>query len=235
MIIRIFFPAILILLNLLCACDMRRYPHPENEQQREILVYSGMTMIQPLLEIVELFEEREDCSVKISYGGSGHILRSVEVNQVGDIFFPGESSYVDALTAPGVVIATARIGYNEAGFFVPRGNPRNISANLENLLDKNLRVVIGNHQSRVDRPGNPQDFGKSRPLSTGYRQRPVYDNRFKRAVTSDQGTGRRPGHELENCEISAGQCRADGFYRASRSACDKTTDDHGPAALQSSP
>ena len=83
MIIRAFLPAILVLLGLLCACDMRQYPHPENDQQREILVYSGMTMIQPLMEIVELFEKRENCSVKISYGGSGHILRSVEVNQVG--------------------------------------------------------------------------------------------------------------------------------------------------------
>ena len=79
-----------ILPFLLVACDMQKYPEPVNSNQRELLIYSGMTMLQPLQEISTLIEKEENCRIKITYGGSGHILKSVEVNQIGDLFFPVE-------------------------------------------------------------------------------------------------------------------------------------------------
>lgn len=128
-------------------CDMRQYPYPQGSDRREILIYSGMTMIKPLLEIKTLFEEREHCTVKISYGGSGHLLRSVGVNKIGDLFFPGDQSYVRNLEKQGLIFDQVEVGYNQIAFFSQPGNPKGLEANLSQLVDKSLHVVVGNEKS----------------------------------------------------------------------------------------
>lgn len=141
---KIFFFCLLLLLP---ACDVEKYPLPEGSDRPDILIYCGITMIQPILEIGTLLEQQENCRVKITYGGSGHLLRSVEVNQLGDIFFPGSASYVKKLALTGVVTKMQQVGYNEAGLFVRSGNPLRIKADVTSLLDRQLRVVIGNAQA----------------------------------------------------------------------------------------
>lgn len=132
---------------LIPACDMEEYPAPEGDGLPEILVYSGMTMIQPLMELSALFEERENCRVKISYGGSGHLFKSVQVNQVGDIFFPGVETYVDYLRKQGTVSDTVQVGYNVAGLFVQPGNPQQITSDLDALLSPRLKIVISSAEA----------------------------------------------------------------------------------------
>jgi len=124
-------------------CDMREYPEPDTISQRELLIYCGMTMIRPVMEISAILEEEAGCNVKITYGGSGHIARSVKVNQVGDIFFPGRESYIKKLEEFGSITKTSVIGYNVAGFFVQPGNPYQISSDVNSLLNPTLNVVIG--------------------------------------------------------------------------------------------
>ena len=132
---------------LLFSCDLQEYPEAEKSDRSEILIYSGMTMIEPLMEIVALIEAQENCQIKITYGGSGHILKSVEVNQIGDIFFPGDDSYINHLRESGVVTEYVQVGYNQLGFFVQPGNPKKISASLDNLLDNKLNIVIGSAEA----------------------------------------------------------------------------------------
>lgn len=141
---------ILVLSVLLCsvvACDMQEYPAPEDSGKTELLIYSGMTMIQPLMEIAALIEAQENCKIKITYGGSGHILKSVKVNRVGDLFFPGDESYISDLQQQGVVTDAVQLGYNQAVLFVQPGNPRQLTSSLQQFCDRNLIVVIGSEQA----------------------------------------------------------------------------------------
>lgn len=131
----------------LSSCDLQKYPEAENSDRPEILIYSGITMIEPLMEIVTLVEAQENCQIKITYGGSGHILKSVEVNQLGDIFFPGDDSYIKPLKGTGVITESVQVGYNQLGFFVQPGNPKKISGSLDHLLDKRLNIVIGSAEA----------------------------------------------------------------------------------------
>ncbi len=137
----------LVLPLFLFSCDLQEYPAVEKNDRPQVLIYSGMTMLEPLMEIIALVEAQENCQVKITYGGSGHIAKSVEVNQIGDIFFPGDESYINPLLASGVVTESVLVGYNQLGLFVQPGNPKNISGSLENLLDKKLNIVIGSAES----------------------------------------------------------------------------------------
>jgi len=136
-----------ILLFFLIACDMEKYPEPEADNRREVLIYSGMTMLQPLQEISALVEAEENCRIIITYGGSGHILRSVEVNQIGDLFFPGDESYINILQKKAIITASVQVGYNQAGLFVQPGNPKQISSDLKNLQNNQLNVVTGTQKA----------------------------------------------------------------------------------------
>lgn len=131
----------------LVACDMQQHPDFDDPDKKELLVYSGMTMIQPLMEIIALVEAQENCRIKVTYGGSGHIYRSVEINKIGDVFFPGGISYIEKLKQQGLVGETALVGYNQAALFVQKGNPRHIANTLASLTDKTTNVVIGNETS----------------------------------------------------------------------------------------
>lgn len=131
----------------LFGCDMQRYPDVEDSAKKELLIYSGMTMVQPLMEVVALVEEEQQCRIKITYGGSGHICKSVEVNQLGDIFFPGCISYIEDFQSQGIVTDAVQVGYNEAVLFVEKGNPQQVESQLDSLYDQRLNVVIGNDTS----------------------------------------------------------------------------------------
>jgi molybdate transport system substrate-binding protein len=139
--------ALLGLTLVLLGCDPREHPDLGRSQKAELLVYSGMTMIKPLLKLAEIMEEEHDCSVQVTYGGSGHITKSVQVNQCGDIFFPGDSFYIEQLQKQNLVSDIVTVGYNQAALFVQRGNPLHIAPSLNELVDGGYNVVIGNEFS----------------------------------------------------------------------------------------
>ncbi|MBN2705403.1 MAG: substrate-binding domain-containing protein [Deltaproteobacteria bacterium] len=128
-------------------CDSQQYPATKDTGRKEILIYCGMTMIKPIMELVASFEAQEKCNVKLTYGGSNHLLHSIETNQIGDLFFPGKESYVNTLSQSGVVTDSVTLGYNQAALFVQTGNPKNLTSTLSNLIDEHLHVVIGNDSS----------------------------------------------------------------------------------------
>ncbi len=135
---------IIVLVSLLCACDVQEYPDLGEQQKPQILIYSGMTMLPPLVEISDLVEEQYGCEVKITFGSSGHMYTSVQENKIGDIFFPGCVSYLNDLQHADIVKETANVGFNQAAIFVAKGNPKNIPADLTSLTDSSINIVVGN-------------------------------------------------------------------------------------------
>lgn len=116
-------------------------------RKKELLIYCGITMIRPMSEIARVIEKQEDCKIIITKGGSGNLLKSIKTNNVGDLYLPGSDSYIKTCLKEGLVSETAFVGYNKAAIMVQKGNPKGISADLNNLADKNYYVVIGNPNS----------------------------------------------------------------------------------------
>jgi molybdate transport system substrate-binding protein len=117
------------------------------EPQKELLIYCGITMIQPVSEIAAIIEQQEDVKISILKGGSGDLLNSVKFNQVGDLYLPGSESYIQRAISEGLVSRTVHVGYNRAAMMVRKGNPKSIPPSLDALKDPNLYVVIGNPSS----------------------------------------------------------------------------------------
>ncbi len=144
---RILVMLLLPVLLLMFGCDTPQYPAVEDTVKKELLIYCGMTMVKPVLELAAHFEEQENCIVKLTYGGSNHIKRSIEINQIGDLYFPGEKSFIEELSDKGIVTETSELGYNKAALFVQHDNPQKLSGDLHNLMDAHLHVVIGSDNS----------------------------------------------------------------------------------------
>nr|WP_321512830.1 molybdate ABC transporter substrate-binding protein [uncultured Pseudodesulfovibrio sp.] len=116
----------------------------ESTQQRKTLVvFCGATMISPMMELARVFEQTHNVIVEMSYGGSQDLAKSIEVNQLGDIFIPGFKEFVDIMKVKGHVVDTEQVGQNELAIFVAKDNPKGLTGDLAQLVDPTLAVVIG--------------------------------------------------------------------------------------------
>jgi molybdate transport system substrate-binding protein len=119
----------------------------ELKPKNELLVYCGITMIQPMSQIASIVEQRENVKISILEGGSGDLLDSIRFNQIGDLYLPGSESYIEQSIAEGLVSRTVHVGYNKAAMMVREGNPKSIPASLDAFKDPDLYIVIGNPDS----------------------------------------------------------------------------------------
>ena len=115
--------------------------------KKELLVYCGITMIKPMSDIARVIEAEEGCTIILTKGGSGNLLRAIKVNKVGDLYLPGSDSYIKTAREEGLVTDTVFVGHNKAAVMVQKGNPKALTGNLENLANADYCVVIGNPDS----------------------------------------------------------------------------------------
>ena len=138
--------AIVVLLAMLTGCWIL-IPGCNNtklEKKKELLIYCGITMIKPMADIAGIIEKQENCKIIITKGGSGNLLKSLKINKVGDLYFPGSDSYIKTCLEENLVSDTVFVGYNKAALMVQKGNPKQITADLDNLTKKDYYVVICN-------------------------------------------------------------------------------------------
>lgn len=114
----------------------------------KLVVYCGITMLKPMVEISKIFEKDHECRVIFIKGGSGKLLNLLLKNKNGDLFLPGSNSYIKKMDAEqkGLVTASAHVGYNKAAIFVKKGNPKAFVPDLNNLLRTDYNVIIGSSE-----------------------------------------------------------------------------------------
>ena len=96
----------------------------ESTTQPELLIYSGVTMIKPMSEIAAIIEEQEGVKITITKGGSGNLFKSIETNQIGDLYLPGSDGYITQAQEAGLVTDAVLVGHNRAAMMVQKGNPK---------------------------------------------------------------------------------------------------------------
>ena len=111
----------------------------------KLVVYCGITMVKPMVEIAKDFEKDTGCKVQFVKGGSGKLMTLLLENKNGDLFLPGSDAYVKKLETghPGLIVEKSEVGYNQAAIFVKKGNPKGIPAELSALTDDRFKVIIG--------------------------------------------------------------------------------------------
>ncbi len=104
-------------------------------------------MYKPAAEIAKVIEAEHNCKITIIKGGSGNLLKSIKLNEVGDLYLPGSSSYMETCIKEEIVSETVFVGFNKAVLMVQKGNPKKIAPELESLLNDELVVAVGNPKS----------------------------------------------------------------------------------------
>ncbi|PQJ95066.1 molybdenum ABC transporter substrate-binding protein [Chromatium okenii] len=113
----------------------------------ELLLYCGITMVRPMTEIAQRFEQHEKVKITIAQGGSEDLYQSAKKSGVGEWYLPGEPSYRDKHQAEGLLGDAVTVGYNQMALMVQKGNPKHIKADPRELLRKDVIAIIGNAES----------------------------------------------------------------------------------------
>ncbi|HEY88126.1 MAG TPA: extracellular solute-binding protein [Thermoflexia bacterium] len=124
--------------TLLAGCDQQ----PATAEKRELLIYCGVTMMQPMEEIATIIEKEENCTITIKAGGSGNLLETIQTDRVGDLYLPGDDSYIVTCLAQDLVIETVLVGYNKAAMIVAEGNPLGITADSTSFTNEDYVLFL---------------------------------------------------------------------------------------------
>jgi len=119
----------------------------KNAETKVLLLYCGITMINPISEIAEIIEKQENCEILITKGGSGNLYKAIITNKIGDLYIPGSETYIEKGVGENIITDTVFVGINKAVMMVQKGNPKNIKNSLESLTNKEYKVIIGNPYS----------------------------------------------------------------------------------------
>lgn len=122
-------------------------PPSEADGGKELLVYCGITMIEPMSQIARIIEREQGAKISLIKGGSGNLLKAIQVNGVGDLYLPGSDSYIEEANRLNLVADSRHVGYNKAAMMVRKGNPKGIAPDLGALTSSDYYVVIGNPDS----------------------------------------------------------------------------------------
>lgn len=97
-------------------------------QKPTLIFYCGITMVKPIKEMAKIIEDRYNCNIKISQGGSQDLYDSLKYSKIGDLYLPGSKSYRTNNLKDGILKDSVLIGYNKAAIFVQKGNPLNVKS-----------------------------------------------------------------------------------------------------------
>jgi len=110
--------------------------------QPKLLLYCGAGIRPPVAELAEEFGRTQGATVEVDYAGSEVLLSRVKLTRRGDLYMPGDVSYLRQAEQEGLVTEQTTVCYFVPVIMVPRGNPRGIRT-LEDLSAEGVRVGLG--------------------------------------------------------------------------------------------
>jgi molybdate transport system substrate-binding protein len=123
-------------------------PHKEatrasTQGSGRVKVYAGAGLRAGIDELIDAFKDQSGIVVEPDYGGSGIILTRAQLNKDGDLFMPGDVSWVQILQdKTGEVETMTSISYFVPVIVVAKGNPKNIKS-VEDFYRDDVAVGLG--------------------------------------------------------------------------------------------
>jgi len=135
--------AILLLVALLV---WNQRPAAEAPVREPLVVYCAAGLRPAVEAAVDDYGRERGVPVQIQYGGSGTLLSNLRVAGSGDLFLPGDSSFIDAGRSNGLLAEVVPLARMRAVVAVARGNPKALRS-VRDLLRDGVRVSLGNPDS----------------------------------------------------------------------------------------
>lgn len=113
------------------------------QPEQRVKLYAGAGLQKGIDKLIEAFEMDTGIAVETDYGGSGIIMTRAQMNKDGDLFMPGDVSWVQILQEKtGQVESMTPISYFVPTIIVAKGNPKNIRT-VEDFYRADVMVGLG--------------------------------------------------------------------------------------------
>lgn len=115
--------------------------------EQRVKLYAGAGLQKGITKLIDAFKDDTGIVVDPDFGGSGIILTRVQMNKDGDLFMPGDISWVQILQdKTAQVESITPISYFVPVIVVAKGNPKNIQ-NVKDFYRKDVAVGLGRDQA----------------------------------------------------------------------------------------
>jgi molybdate transport system substrate-binding protein len=111
-------------------------------EQSSLYAYVGANLKDPVTELAQMFEQRTGVKVEMTFNNSGALLNQLETTKKGDIYLPGNNSFVEKAKQAGHIENSAGpVAYITPVIITPKGNPAKITK-VEDLANDGIKLVI---------------------------------------------------------------------------------------------
>ena len=108
-----------------------------------IFFYCAAGIKPPVHAAAEKYEQEYGIKIDLQYGGSGTLLSSLQVAQIGDIYLAADDSYIRIATEKGLAAESIPLAYLKPVIAVQKGNGKNIKG-IADLLREDVSVALAN-------------------------------------------------------------------------------------------
>ncbi|MEI7728718.1 MAG: substrate-binding domain-containing protein [Verrucomicrobiota bacterium] len=115
-------------------------------EQPALVVYCAAGIQSPVQEVAREFEKLYGVKIQLQYGGSGTLLANLKVSKIGDLFIPGDESYITLGKQQGLLAEVLPLAHQVPVIIVRRGNPAKIQT-VKDLLRTGIKVSLANPEA----------------------------------------------------------------------------------------
>lgn len=120
----------------------------KQEQEQALLVYAAAALKGPLEEIAGRYEQDTGVEVRFIFNSSGRLLAQLEQVREGDLFIPGDESFLSRAAETGLARECTAIARQVPLIVVQPGNPRRITG-LAGLADAGVRLILADQSTAI--------------------------------------------------------------------------------------
>jgi molybdenum ABC transporter molybdate-binding protein len=111
-----------------------------------LVVYCAAGLKPPVEEIAREYQKLYGVPVQLQFGGSQTMLAALEVARRGDLYLPGDDSFIQLAREKGLVAETIPLARMQVVLAVRRGNPKNLRR-LEDLRAPTISLAQANPEA----------------------------------------------------------------------------------------
>jgi molybdate transport system substrate-binding protein len=119
---------------------------PRKTDKRPLFVYCAAGIRAPVEEAARAYEDEYGVPVQLTYGGSETLLTNLAVSKRGDLYIPGDDSYIEKAREKGLLDEDLPLARMTPVLAVRKGNPKGIHG-LQDLLDKEVTLAQANPEA----------------------------------------------------------------------------------------
>lgn len=139
-----------------------------------LIFYCGITMVKPITQMAKIIEDKYNCKIIVSQGGSEDLYDSLKFSKKGDLYLPGSEAYRINNLKDGFLLDSVEIGFNQAAIFVQKGNPLEVKS-LDDIVSENFGSILCNP--------NSGSIGKmTKKILTAYKGNDFFEKAYDNSV-----------------------------------------------------